>query len=480
MRSAAEVDWPGAPVGSANAALFRPPAPDARTAIVSLLRVLLRGERNLLSLLPAAAYRMRVGRLGWSRRGILLVNDPALVAEVLRDADQNYPKSDLMVNALEGLVGNSIFVSSGPAWARQRRMIDPAFSHMRIDRAFLPMRAAVEDHVAELGGAADRAEVISLDQLLSRLTADIVCRAIFSTSLDSSVARSVFADFLVFERSCASVNLAALILGRPWAHVSQPPAVTQACQRIREHLGALLDARKVQLTGPGSLPNAPDDIAQAMLEARDPDTGEGFTREELIDQLGVFFLAGHETTASALTWAFYILSRQPRALARLRQEVALVRTGSALELEQVRRLPYARNVFREALRLYPPITFLPRVALRDARIGGVRVRRGNMIMIAPWSLHRHDGLWAAADRFDPDRFADERDRAHAAGAYIPFGLGPRVCVGAAFASLEATLILARLFEVFDFEVLDPDSVRPAARLTTRPEREIRVRVRRRD
>jgi len=208
--------------------------------------------------------------------------------------------------------------------------------------------------------------------------------------------------------------------------------------------------------------------------ARDPETGEGFSREELIDQLGVFFLAGHETTASALTWAFYILSQHPHAAKRMRQEYESVVGEGELTLEKAKRLSYTRNVFRESMRLYPPITFIPRVALKDTTIGHYAVKRGNMIMIAPWSLHRHADLWSNPNHFDPDRFVNEEDKAHAVGAYIPFGLGPRVCVGAAFATLEATLILARLMNTFDFRVLDPDSVRPAARLTTRPEKEIEI------
>ena len=222
---------------------YRPPAPRPKAAVQSLVEVVLRGERNLLSLLPAEAYSMRIGRLGWSRRGILLVNDPLLVAEVLRDADQIFPKNDLMVGALEGLVGHSMFVSHGSAWHRQRRMIDPAFSHMRIDRAFPSMLETVEAHCAALAEHPAGA-VLSLDKMMSRLTADIVCRTIFSTSLASSTARAVFDDFLIFERSCASVDLRQLLLGRPWAHIDQPLEVSRACARIRTHIGELLDARR--------------------------------------------------------------------------------------------------------------------------------------------------------------------------------------------------------------------------------------------
>lgn len=451
-----------------SGATYRPPAPEPLSAIASLLRVIARGEKNLLSLLPAEAYTVKVGQLGWSRRGIVLVNDPSLVMEVLKDPKQVFPKNDLMVNALEGLVGRSMFVSNGELWKRQRRMIDPAFSHMRIDRSYPSMYEATEDHIKDLKKAAAKREVLSLDKVMSRLTADIVCRAIFSTSLDQGVARSVFEDFLIFERSCASVDLRRLILGRPWSSIPQPPEVAAACARIRSHIGVMLDERQARLH------SGPDDIAQALLIARDPETGEGFSREELIDQLGVFFLAGHETTASALTWAFYILSQYPQAVQRMRDEYHSEVGEEKLTLDKAKRLSYTRNVFRESMRLYPPITFIPRVALCDTKIGDYAVKRGNMIMIAPWSLHRHADLWSAPHYFDPDRFVNEEDKAHAVGAYIPFGLGPRVCVGAAFATLEATLILARLIHTFEFKVLAPESVRPAARLTTRPEKEIEI------
>ena len=135
-----------------------------------------------------------------------------------------------------------------------------------------------------------------------------------------------------------------------------------------------------------------------------------------------------------------------------------------------------RNVFREALRLYPPITFIPRVALRDTELDGIAIKRGTMIMIAPWSIHRHELLWPNPDRFDPDRFAGEREIIP--GSYLPFGLGPRICVGAAFATIESALILARLIRRYDFEVESPDKVRPVARLTTKPARAIICRVRR--
>ncbi len=450
--------------------MYTPPRPRPWPAVAALLRVAFEGEGNLLSLLPADAYRMKVGHLGYSRRSILIVNEPEFVRNVLTDPTDIYPKNDLMVGALEPLVGDSIFVSSGPTWRRQRQMIDPAFSHMRLSRAFVSMSAAVDDYERLLDERAARGESFSLDLAMSHLTADIICRTVFSTGLESQVARDVFEAFTVFERSVAQVELRRLIFDPPWKRVPQHALVLDACERIRRHLGQLLD------THLEANADAYDDIAAAVVAARDAATGEAFTRKELLDQLGVMFLAGHETTASALTWAFYILAMQPDVLAKIRAEVRGLVGEGAIAFEQVKRLTYTRSVFRETLRLYPPITFIPRVAAENTQIGEFRVKKGAMIMIAPWVIQRHAAHWRDPHAFIPERFSPDREHEIVSGTYLPFGQGPRVCVGQAFATTEATLILARLARRFDFVVADPQRVRPVARLTTRPAEQIRCQV----
>lgn len=447
--------------------LFRPPAPRPMTPIRSLLRVVRQGDGDLLSLVPIAAYTEPCTWLGYSRRSILLVNDLDLVRDVLTDPLEIFPKNDLMVGALEPLVGDSIFVSSGATWRRQRAMIDPAFSHMRINRAFASMRDAVVEYCALLDRRAKQGESFSLDLAMSELTADVICRTVFSTKLDSATARDVFEAFSEFEDSVASVNLRELIIGRPWADVKQPDNVLAACDRIRRHIGDLIDPR---LSG-GEAQR--DDIVSELIAARDPEDGRPFTREELIDQLGVFFLAGHETTASVLTWVFFILSQHPETAARMRREIHDVVGDGPVEFRHVKQLSFTRNVFREVLRLYPPITFIPRVAAEATRIGDFRVKKGAMIMISPWTSHRNRRLWRDADCFNPDR--DDEN-----GVLLSFGLGPRVCIGAAFATIESGLILAELVRRYDFNVSSPDTVRPVSRLTTRPATEIECRVTLRD
>ena len=448
---------------------FTPPHPAPRPAVIALIRQLLQGEGNLLGLLPAYAYRIPIGTLGWSRRGTVIVNQPALVRHVLSDPEGIFPKSDLMVNALEPLIGDSIFVSSGARWRAQRRSIDPALTMMRVNRAFPDMEAGCDAAEEELRGRAATSEPFSLDLLMSHLTADIICRTVFSTTLATKTAHDVFDAFTVFERSVAQVEIRRLIMDRAWTRIPQAAHVLEACRVIRGYLGELLDTH---LAAGAHF----DDIAQQVIEARGEGGEPAFSREELIDQLGVLFLAGHETSASALTWAFLLLAGQPALVARLRAEVEAVTGGGPITFEHTKRLVFTRNVFRETLRLYPPITFLPRVANEATRLGGYSVRRGALVMVAPWVLHRHAGYWRDPHAFDPDRFAPEREGEITSGAYIPFGIGPRVCAGAAFAQVEAVLLIARLFRRFDFALLAPDRVRPAARLTTRPAEQVMCRV----
>ena len=451
--------------------LYEPPGPDPLPPLAALVRTALRGEGNLLSLLPASAYEVPFGPLGYSRRFILIVNDPDHIRAILADPDDVFPKSDLMVGALEPLVGDSIFVSAGDRWRAQRRMVDPAFSHMRLSIAFPAMSAAIDDMEFRLDERCRTGEAFSLDLMLGQLTADIICRTVFSASLANDTARDVFESFSVFERSVANVELRRLIFDKAFTAIPQTRPVLEACDRIRGHIGILLDRH---LAAGATF----DDIAASIIGARDPQGGAAFTREELIDQLGVFFLAGHETTASALTWAVFITAMRSKVADRMQAEVEREMSDGPVTFDHTRNLTFTRNVFRETLRLYPPITFLPRVALKPVKFGRYQLRRGSMVMIAPWVVHRHSRLWKNPHAFDPDRFLPEREHERTPGAYIPFGIGRRVCVGAAFATTEATLILGRLMRRYRFTVERPERVRPVARLTTRPAEEIMVRIRR--
>ena len=441
--------------------LYRPPAPIPTTPRRALLRGIFSPQRDLLSLMPDFAYRTHISTVGRTRRKILLVNDPDLVRIIMDKAVGKFPKSDLMVGALAPLVRDSVFVSHGDTWERQRRMISPAFSHMRLNHAFNAMEEAVNQYEQVLDTHAITGSVFSLEESMSYLTADVVCRTIFSRPLDTGTARQVYDSFAVFQDSVANVRVMNLVLGRAFDEIKQPREVIRSAANIRLNVGKMVDERLNDNT------DAYSDIAGDIIAARDPVDGSKFSREELIDQIGVFFLAGHETTAGALAWALFILSQQPSIVDRMREEIKLHQESSGLDIDCVKKLNFVRNVFKETLRLYPPLAFMPRVALEPGRIGDEAFPRGALIMISPWLIHRHYKLWENADRFDPDRFDRESDQESISSAYLPFGMGPRICIGSAFALIEATLILARLIDRYDFHATDPARVKPAARLTTR-------------
>lgn len=456
-------------INTPNCELFEPPRPKSLGPLSALLRAAFTGDSNLIGLLPKEAYTMKIGNLGYSRRSIVIINDADEVRKILTDPTDIYPKNDLMVGALAPLVGDSIFVSSGDPWRKQRAMVAPAFNHMKLSLAFDSMQAAVDNYETVIDEHINADESFSLDLAMSHLTADIICRTVFSTPLQSEIAREVFEAFSIFEKSVAHVEIKRLIMEPAWSDIPQHETVLDACERIRKHLGTLVDKH---LQKDANF----DDIATAIINARDKETGECFSRKELIDQLGVFFLAGHETTASALTWGFYVLATRPDIVQQLRNEVEQITQGEPLGFQHIRSLHFATSIFKESMRLYPPITFIPRVAAENTKIGKRKIKKGAMIMIAPWVIHRHHDYWENPDCFDATRFMPHREKEINPNTYMPFGLGPRVCVGANFATIEATLILARLAMRYDFK-LEPDQiVTPVARLTTRPKEQIQMRA----
>ncbi|MEM1317670.1 MAG: cytochrome P450 [Pseudomonadota bacterium] len=450
---------------------FTPPRPKSLGPLAALLRAAITRDGNLIGLLPKQVYRIASGTIGYSRRSIIILNDPKVVRTILTDPTDIYPKNDLMVGAVAPLIGDSIFVSHADTWRKQRAMVAPAFTHMRLSAAFKSMTGALADFEQQLEQDAETATPFSLDMAMSHLTADVICRTVFSATLQSQIAKDVFDAFSIFERSVAHVEIRRLIMDPPWKDIPQHEHVLEACAKIRECLGQLLDSH----LQPGANYR---DIAADIIGARD-DEGEPFTREELIDQLGVFFLAGHETSASVLTWCFYVLATRQEIADRVREEVQAVAGDGPLELSHIRDLHFARAVFKETLRLYPPITFIPRVAAETTRIGKRRIKKGAMLMIAPWVIHRHHDYWDKPDEFDAERFMPHREKEIVDGAYMPFGLGPRVCVGANFATIEATLIIAQLARNFDFTLEPGQDVRPVARLTTRPAEQIILKAKRR-
>jgi len=441
--------------------LWRPPAPVPPAALRVAWWIASRQKRDLLEVLTRDAYRQPVLRIPVGKRKVFVVSEPELVRRVFVDSRALYPKSDLMRAALGPLVGEGVLVSDGETWEHDRQMLEPAFGQMRLEQVFPMMQAAVAQHAEHLRGLG-HGVVIDLEEELSRVTADIIFRAIFSQPIEGPDAAEVFAAFMRFQRAAPQFDLEVILRSDPEQPEDTPPPVRQDADTVRRLIGRLVDRRHAALARGETFV----DFAQAAIEARNP-YGAAFSRERLIDQLTVLFLAGHETSASALTWTLFMLGRQPQALAALRREIATVLGERPMAFADAKALVWARAVFREALRLYPPAGFLTRIGLVDDTLGYNQIPRGSLLVVSPWVVHRHEALWRDADRFDPTRFAEGAPPPKP-GTYIPFGMGPRVCTGAAIAQLEAQLILAEHLRRFEFEPMHPERVMPMSRVTIRP------------
>ena len=265
-----EIDNMLSQVSESSCELFEPPMPKPLGTLPALIRAAIKRDGNLLGLLPKEVYDINIGNLGYSRRSIVIINDVKAIRSIMTDPSGIFPKNDLMVGALAPLVGDSIFVSSGETWRWQRAMVAPAFSHMKLSKAFKEMREAIDDFELQLDEKSNGGEYFSLDFAMSMLTADIICRTVFTTPLSSKVAREVFEAFEIFEESVAHVEIRRLITEPAWSEIPHSKTVLEACDLIRTHLGKLIDNH----LKPGS---SFKDIAADIIAARDKSTGKQFS-----------------------------------------------------------------------------------------------------------------------------------------------------------------------------------------------------------
>ena len=435
-----------------------PPKPPARPEKVSLRRYVKLFRADLLSAQPAKLYRAWMAEFRTPFFLSYLVNQPELVKTVLRERPEDFPKSERVSEGLRPLLGRSVFVTNGETWKRQRRIIDPAFEGGRLKDTFPAMRAAAE---------------LEIEEETSHVAADVIFRTLFSIPIEHELASAVFHEFRAYQRTQPVVNLAAFVPLPRWMPRFFRRETKLAARRIRDLITRLTAERAAEIAA-GS---APDDLATKIMTTPDPVTGETFATAEMVDQVAIFFLAGHETSASALAWSLYLMALYPDWQARVAEE------ASALEEEAgfavMSRLRISRDVFRETLRLYPPVPMMVREAACPERFRNRAVARGSQVVLSPWHLHRHERIWERPDAFDPARFATENGRACLRDAYIPFSAGPRVCTGAGFAMVEGPLILSMILR--EFRVL-PVAERvpvPVAHLTVRSKAGIWLRLERR-
>ena len=423
-------------------------------------------RRDILSAQPARLYRAWMAEFRTPFFRSYLVNDPALLARVLKTQADDFPKSDRIGAGLRPLLGDSVFLTNGERWKRQRRIIDPAFEGGRLRDTFPGILAAGEAAVARLTPLADMVPH-EIEELTSHIAADVIFRTLFSLPIEDATAQKVFHEFKVYQRSQPILNLAAFVPGPRWMPRFFRADTRNTANTIRALIKQLTQDR-LALIASGA---APDDLATKIMTTRDPVTGASFDLDEMVDQVAIFFLAGHETSASALAWTLYLLARYPEWQAQVAAEAQRF-NGNFGDLSQ---LKVTRDVFREALRLYPPVPMMVREAATATTFRKRRIRRGAQIVLSPWHLHRHTRLWQNPDAFDPGRWSTDAGKDSARDAYLPFSAGPRVCTGAGFAMIEGVTLIAQLTKKFHFFPVEGEEPVPVAHLTVRAQKGIMLR-----
>jgi cytochrome P450 len=388
----------------------------------------------------------------------IFVNDPDAVQHILQINSRNYDKQTMDYQLLYPLVGQGLLTSDGDAWLRQRRLMQPAFHRQRIAALGQMM---VEETLAALARWQDSAQqgaAVAVDQEMMRLTLSIVGKALLSGDLGAEA--SEFGQ--AFKRANARFgydNMLSVML--PWLPTRQNRQFKAAIQTMDRLVYEIIARRRAE-------PGDHDDLLALLLSARDEETGKGMSDRQLRDEMMTILLAGHETTANALSWTFYLLSQHPEVAARLHAEVDDVLAGRPPSVADLPHLPFTRMVLQEALRLYPPAWSIARRAIENDELAGFPIPAGSVIHISLYALHRHPRLWDAPDAFRPERFSDDQVEQRHKFAYLPFSTGPRKCIGDQFAMTEGQLILASIAQRFDLALAPDQRIDTAALITLNP------------
>ena len=404
------------------------------------------------------AYEEDIVRGRFLNHSSFILNAPDAIRHVLVDNYENYTRTPAGFRVLRPILGEGLLIAEGRAWKHQRRTLAQAFTPRAVSTLVPHMLAATEETIVKLRAASNAP--VDLREAMQRMTLEIAGRTMFSFGMDKHGA--ALRDFVMeYGERLARPRFLDLLLPLGW-----PTPQDFARARFRKRWTAFVAMLMAERRAAGKNEGAPArDLFDLMGDARDPETGQAFTDAQLGDQIATMILAGHETTATALFWALYLLALDPAVQQQVATEVQDATVDGALDIE---RLKFTRAVLDETMRLYPPAFLIARAANGPDTIAEFPVRKNDVILIAPWLLHRHEKLWRDPDAFIPSRFmtGTPPDRF----AYLPFGVGPRVCIGAHFALVEATLALAKMIGAFRISLADKEPVMPIGVVTTQPDR----------
>lgn len=424
--------------------------PSHREGRVSLWRYVRLFRRDILSAQPAHLYHALMAEFKTPFFSSYLINDPALVDHVLREEGDAFPKSERQSAGLRALLGQSVFVTNGAQWRAQRRIIDPAFEVARLAMIVPHIEAATTAMVTRIGA---QDGPVNIEPVCSYAAADVIFRTLFSVPIEDEMAQSVYQAFQRYQSAQPLLNTGAFVGRRAWG---LGRAARRSAREIRKIIGQMVERRARQIADG----DAPDDLATRIMTTADPETGQRFSKNEMLDQVAIFFLAGHETSAAALGWALYLATLDPEWQDQLAQDAQHLEAG---------RPPKALQItahFKETLRLYPPVPMMVRTVQAPQIFRKRSVNVGAQIVISPWHLHRHDRIWKDPHHFDPKRFLTPETKEAQRKAYVLFSKGPRVCPGAHFAMTEGVVMLAGVLKAYRVTAVGDPPI-PMAHLTVR-------------
>ena len=414
--------------------------------------------RNPLRVLPRAAYEEDFVAFGSVKSPRVWVTSPALIKAVLLDEREKFRKLT-QIRLLGPLLGKGILTSEGAEWKWQRQAAAPMFRPQEL-AGFVPAFARAAEDTLARWRAKPPGSVHAIDDDMTRATFDVVAATLLPSS-DETFAATVQSSVRSLQRFGAWGILYASMNLPQWFPYPGMFAHARAVRTLRSTVMALVHSRD-------GASDPPDDLMRRLIAARDPETGRAMGDEQLVDNLLTFYLAGHETTAKALTWTLYLLARSPEWTTELEREIERVTGGAAIRAEHVDKLVNVQQVLKESMRLYPPVPMMSRQAVADAHIDGHSIRAGTSILMPIYAIHRHARRWHRPDEFDPARFSPDKESAIPRYQYMPFGAGPRVCIGMPFAMIEATVMLATFVRRARFALARAAEPTPIANVTLIP------------
>jgi cytochrome P450 len=445
-----------------------PPSPPRASATMGPFGRMAAMRRSAIDTWGQRAYEEDIVKGRFFGHASFILNTPDAIRHVLVDNYENYTRTPAGIRVLRPMLGEGLLLAEGRAWKYQRRTLAPAFTPRAVMTLVPHMISAVDETIGELQGAVSGP--VDLREIMQRMTLEIAGRTMFSYGMTRH-GKALRGFVMEYGANLARPHFLDLLLPLGWP---TPQDISRHFFRKRwtRFIAMLIAERRAAGKNEGAPPH---DLFDLMVAACDPETGEAFSDAQLGDQVATMILAGHETTATALFWALYVLALDPDTQQQLADEAQAASANGALDIEH---LKFTRAVIDETMRLYPPAFLIARAAAGPDTLGGMAVAKNDVVLIAPWLLHRHEKLWRDPNAFMPSRFvpgAPPPDRF----AYLPFGVGARVCIGAHFALVEATLALAKIVGAFRVELLETEPVMPSGVVTTQPDRSPMFRIERR-